>query len=61
MKCSKLKIDLFSLDVVDSLECICENDVEDCEQHLFECPLYFVQRKEMMRKLNNLNTEDIEI
>ena len=55
MKCSKLHADLFSLHVVDSPECICGNDVEDSEHFLFECPLYYVQKQELIWKLNNMN------
>ena len=61
MKCSELNADLFSLHVVDSPECICRNDVEDSEYFLVECQLYYVQNQEMMRKLNNMNIEYIEI
>ena len=53
--------DLFSLHVVDSPECICRSDVKYSEHFLFECPLYYVQRQDMMRKLNNMNIEYIEI
>ena len=61
MKCSKLNADLFVLNVVNSPECIYGHDVEDSEHFLFECPLYYVQMEEKMRKLNNINTEYTEI
>ena len=46
--------------MVDSPECICRNDVEDSEHFCIDCPLYYVKRQEMMRKLNNMNINNIE-
>ena len=37
MKCNKLNADLYSLHVVDSLECICGNDVDDSEHFWYAC------------------------
>ena len=61
MKYIKLNADLFSLHVVDSTEHICGNDVEDSAHFKFECPLSYVQKQEMMRKLNNMNIKYMEI
>ena len=61
MKCSKLITDLFSLHAVDPPEYIFRNDVEDYYLFLFECTLYYVQRQETTKKLNNINVEYIKI
>ena len=41
--------------VVDSLQCICRQDIEESEHFLSNGPLYLIQWQDMLRKLNQLN------
>ena len=61
MQCSKLNAHLFSLHVVDSPQCICGHDLEDSEHFLLNCPLYLVQRQEMLQKLNQLHVANVDL
>jgi hypothetical protein len=54
MNCSKLNAHLFSLHVIDSPQCDCGHNSEDCNHYLLECPIYFAHRQKMLQSLNNL-------
>ena len=45
MRCSNLNDHLFSLHVIDSPNCICSNQIENCEHFFFHCRLYHDYRK----------------
>ena len=55
----KLNTHLFLLHVVDSSQCISVHEVEESEHYLLNCPLYLIQRQEMLLKLNQLNIANV--
>ena len=61
LKCSNLKAHLVSLHVVDDPYCICNSGVEDNYHYFCECPLYFVQRQELIRSLNDFCMFNLDI
>ena len=52
---------VFLLHVVDSLQCICGQEVEESEHFLSNGPLYLIQGKDMLRKLNQLNIVNVNL
>ena len=51
----------FLLHVVDSPKCIGGHEVEESEHFLLNCPLYLIQRQEMLQHLNQLNTVNVNL
>ena len=61
MNCSKLNAHLFQLHVTDTMQCPCGYDVEDSEHFLLHCPLYHIQRLEMIQTIVNVEIEADDI
>ena len=40
---------------------ICGHEVEESEHFLLNCPLYVIQRQEMLQKLNQLNIINVNL
>ena len=56
MKCSLLSGYLYDLHVVDSPACQCGFDFEDINHFFFNCPLFGVERTELLTNLLTLGT-----
>jgi hypothetical protein len=64
MQCSKLNAHLFALHVIDSPDCSCGNNYEDCQHYLLHCPLFTVERQKMFQSLSavvDLQTVDVHV
>ena len=61
LNCSNLRAHLFSLHVIDDAMCACNLDIEDNNHFLLYCPLYAVQRQELIRSLQDLSQFDLNI
>ena len=51
MRCSNLNEHLYALHVLESPNCICANEVEDCEHFFFKCLLYNNHRAEFFNNI----------
>ena len=63
MNCSKLNAHLFLLHVSDTSQCACGYVTEDTEHFLLQCPLYHIQRQNMLQSLSqhgNVNDLDVQ-
>ena len=54
MGCSILKKHLFDLHVIDSPDCICGHNMEDCNHYLLFCPLYQIMRITMLDSMSEI-------
>ena len=54
MRCSNLNDHLYSLHVCDSPNCVCSEQVEDCNHFFFHCPLYSDYRVVFLNNINHL-------
>lgn len=53
-KCSILKSDLFRCNLVDSEACVCGYQTESVYHYFFQCPIYVMQREQLMRSMSNI-------
>ena len=51
MRCSNLKEHLYSLHVSDTANCICSNEIENCDHFFFSCQLYNDHRQAFLDKI----------
>ena len=56
-KCSSLKSDLFRCKIIDTCYCDCGYNIETVEHFFLVCPLYIVQRENLLQGMRNLNFE----
>lgn len=54
LSCSKLNAHLFALHVVDSPSCNCGYVYEDSNHYLLHCPLYLIERNELIHAIETL-------
>ena len=61
LQCSNLKAHLYSLHVVDDPHCHCNAEVEDSSHFFMQCPLYHVQRLELINSVQQLCNFNVNI
>jgi hypothetical protein len=60
-KCSSLKEDLYSTNLISNPNCICGYQNENADHYLLFCNRYIVYRNKMLSSLAILNMNEVEI
>jgi hypothetical protein len=61
MGCSRLNSHLYHLHVLDSPSCQCGFNFEDASHYLLKCPLYILERNELLLNLQSIGINNISV